>query len=309
MAYANRFWKSIPNSQALSYIAPAVEYSAIATYKLFVTTSADGEMGVFNADTGALITAALAAGVKYFFAINRGGVIERSPTFTNGVTTKVKSPYVAPVKPVWVAATSGTITAGKVWEIVIIDQTTAFIPYPMQRYQYVLKTGDTLATAAAALVANINNENYPSNKNGQKLVTAAVVSTDDIQVTADFFGSNIKVMTGEELSNQSTVTNTVKMVLGSGTPSQALMFEKSGDIMKGVTHMHTNHPTAQPADFAIPPSKVNMSGTYVTYTFQTENTEDSPTPVEKHFRKVTVNLFAEDGAADVLTELDLILTL
>ena len=314
MAYSNRFWRTLPNSNALSYVGSAVAYTTDATYKEFVANSANGEVGIYNADTFALLAGLsgsplaaddIDAGVRFFFAVNRGGTIEISPIFTKGVAVITKTAYVAPVKAVWTIVTSGTLAAGDILEVSIIDQTTAFVPYPTMRYQYVVPAaGSTLTDGITALAAIINSTTTPPNRGGNKLVTAAVVSTDDLQITADYYGSNIKVMTGYKLSDIGTTTNGTKMNLGSGVPAHVQQYQNSSDIMKGVTHLYTNHATAQPADFGLPASNINASGTYVTYQFLHENSEWSPTPVEKHFRKQQVLLFIEDGATDPIAAID-----
>lgn len=89
-----------------------VAYTSQTTFALFVANSAQGEMGVFNATTLALVpgNAAVAAGTKVFIAVNRGGqkgvwangpqapnVIERTTIFPAGTLAASRQPYVAPI--------------------------------------------------------------------------------------------------------------------------------------------------------------------------------------------------------------------
>lgn len=115
MPYRNNYWRSIMGINAQVLMSLGVAYTSQSTFALFVANSAQGEMGVFNATTLALVpgNAAVAASTKVFIAVNRGGqksvwasapqvpnVIERTTTFPAGQLTAFRQPYVAPIAQV-----------------------------------------------------------------------------------------------------------------------------------------------------------------------------------------------------------------
>lgn len=130
MPYRNIYWKSILGVNAQVLLSLGVAYTAQATYALFVANSVEGELGIFNADTQALIASggAVATNINIFFAVNRGGtkgpwtavnsivpnVIETSITFQLQNGTALRQPYDAPILQVTkVAMTSrASLTIG-----------------------------------------------------------------------------------------------------------------------------------------------------------------------------------------------------
>lgn len=112
MPYRNNYWRSLMGSRAQVLMSLGVAYTAQATYSAFVANSAQGELGVFNATTLALVAgnAAVTALTPVFIAVNRGGqkgpwtnspqvpgVIEKSTVFPAGQLTATRQPYSAPV--------------------------------------------------------------------------------------------------------------------------------------------------------------------------------------------------------------------
>lgn len=115
MPYRNNYWKSIMGTNAQVLLSLGVAYTSQATYALFVANSVEGEMGIFNADTQALISGGGAASttINIFVAVNRGGikgsfsgspvvpnVIETSVTFQIGQVQAVRQAYDAPIAQV-----------------------------------------------------------------------------------------------------------------------------------------------------------------------------------------------------------------
>lgn len=113
MPYRNIYWKSILGVNAQVLISLGVAYTAQATYALFVANSVEGELGIFNADTQALISSggAVATNINIFVAVNRGGtkgpwtqvnsivpnIIETSITFQLQNGTPLRQAYDAPI--------------------------------------------------------------------------------------------------------------------------------------------------------------------------------------------------------------------
>lgn len=128
MPYRNNYWKSIIGQNAQVLISLGVAYTSQATYALFVANSVEGELGVFNNDTGALIAgnAQVSGTANIFIAVNRGGVksswanapqvpnvIETSVIFQAQNMTAIRQTYDAPILQVtqvaWLSHASATI--------------------------------------------------------------------------------------------------------------------------------------------------------------------------------------------------------
>src|SRR5688572_25113113 len=109
MAYKNRFHKTTLGVDAETFVVKAVEYSNDTDIKSFVANAVEGEMAVFNAETGEILTAAAAVGDKIFLGLKRDGNLERSVTFEVKAGIVKKIAYVAPVKQVSTVTTSAGI--------------------------------------------------------------------------------------------------------------------------------------------------------------------------------------------------------
>lgn len=131
MPYRNNYWRSIIGDRAQVLLSLGVAYTSQATYALFVANSVQGEIGVFNADTLALISSGGAVGgtVNVFIAVNRGGtkgvftnapsvpnVIEASVTFQASWLTILRQAYDAPIKQVTqvILSSHASVTIGDI---------------------------------------------------------------------------------------------------------------------------------------------------------------------------------------------------
>lgn len=80
-------------------------YTAHSTYAAFEAGAADGEIGIFNADTKALITAASTdANLRVFIAQKRGSVIHKTVSYNHTASRRSRTNYSAPVKQVTVVS-------------------------------------------------------------------------------------------------------------------------------------------------------------------------------------------------------------
>lgn len=109
MPYKNNFYKMLVGSNPQVAISGAVAYTAQASLAAFEASAAQGELGVFDSDTGLLVSGAGAASLteNILFAVMRDGAIERTTSFQIGQCTLTRTVYSAPVKQV------STITVGK----------------------------------------------------------------------------------------------------------------------------------------------------------------------------------------------------
>ena len=81
-------------------IVGTATYTAQTTFASFVSSAADGEVGVFL-DNGNRQTAALVAGNRFFIAQKRDGAVNKTPVLLfDDIFRKVRTAYVAPVAKV-----------------------------------------------------------------------------------------------------------------------------------------------------------------------------------------------------------------
>lgn len=163
-----------------------VAYTTQATYELFVANSAEGEMGVFNNDTHALVSGAGAASttINLFVAVNRGGtkgpwsnspqvpnVIEKSPIFQIQNCVPFRQPYDAPVAQVSVVQLLSHAT--------IVVQDVTFVSKAVGAASpitviYAVAGNNTALSAGA--VGNVITVNLSTNGGGVATATASQVA-------------------------------------------------------------------------------------------------------------------------------------
>lgn len=380
--FSNNYFKTLGQKRIQVLVGSAVEYSDSTTYAGFLTEAVEGEIGFFNAATGALITGAIGATTKFFAALKRGGLVMKTTPSLGSEVTKSKVAYVAPVKmaidvvfgiqgtltvgnivytarqggtggnsitvtvvdpagnnaalsvgvvgdaitvnlatdgasaptstgaqvlaalkasaaamllvevegtgtmsTVQAAAASAPLaggtaatapTVGKEYNIQIMDRTTAAQPFPTFQYSYIAKTGDTIVTVIAALVAKINSTTNFDNRDRDLIVTATA-ATGKLELIAKDFGTIFDVQLREELAVVATKNVIAQGVQGSGYYQHVQALEQAGDIFGGVT---TNYPETHttPEEFGKPPSLVLAANTYDIYQWTKVPYEASRTP-------------------------------
>lgn len=313
MAYKNRFWSTLAPSNNLAFVAKAVEYTTDNTFEDFIANAVEGEIGLYNAATNILVdpdadpAETIVAGQEYFFAQKRDGLIEVSPNFKTTDTLK-RQAYVAPVKQVITATTTGTtIAIGDVLEVLVLDKTTPGMPYPSRRYNHICKS-TTLNTEIDLLVALINNPKTMANKGGEDLVVAAR-SSSNITFTAKYFGQMFDIVLGGKFEGK-TVATTTAVNFGSGSPDQVKVYEEQSDIVKGAKHAYTtSSPTALPAQYGLQTSFVDPAGTYNCYFITRTRTEPSPTPKQEHTYTDSFYVFVPTGGTNPEAEIKAALVL
>jgi len=166
--------KTLSGQNTKLFVSPAVQYTAQTTFGAFATSSAvvDGEIGVFL-DTGAVRTTALTAGLKFFVAQKRGGIINKTPIIEwDRLFRKVRTAYTAPVNQVssigyigsgtldlsidfTAASATNTITLG----LSARETTPGNQPFPVQEgYATVNSTTADEYTAIATIVSQLNGD-------------------------------------------------------------------------------------------------------------------------------------------------------
>lgn len=272
---SNRYFKNLLGFKGQILVAPAVEYAANATYADFVANAAVGALGVYNADTGALISGlgAVGATVPVFIAVKRNQtgkspVIYKTTPFKVGeLSKKTRTAYAAAVNQVTTITAIGAPVAGNNYNVLMIDETPGAEPFPTWNFNVTAATGETVATLTAKFVAQINDASSFQNKHRDLIVTAAAVGAGniDLQLTGKLPTTKFKVLVRESLTG--TITTGTKPFIGVGTPDLVSALEKLGEARHGIT---TNYPTdsnATPEEFGKPDATATAGGQFNIYEF------------------------------------------
>jgi len=300
MAYKNRFYKNFTAQNAFALIGTGVDYTAQTTLEGFINSAVEGEIGVFNAATNAALDGSAAITVPVFVALKRAGKIERSLDFnptSTGNTSVTRHLYRAPAKEVHTVNTTPVApVTGGVYGISLVETTAGQVPYNTWYYEIQATPGMTYTQAVTALVAKINSVNSYENKNRDKLVVAAIVSTDNITLTAVDFGVTFKVILKGALADTSTVSITTQMDIGNGTPTQVKLMEESSDIFKG---SYINYPELGiPSEYTTLTSLVSASQEYCTYALKTKREEKTQTSGGLHHKETYIYIIVPSLGAD-----------
>jgi hypothetical protein len=310
--YKNAYWKALLGTNAEVLVTKAgIEYTVHADYFTFVSSAAEGEFGAFANTAAKLLipgNAAVADNVEFFWAVKRDSQVEKSSPITINSVKQTKIAYVAPVKQVTTVTQTGTITAGDVYAVRIMETTPGHQPFPTWYYEVTARAGETLAACITRLVALINDTASVANKDRDLIVTAAVATTDDFTLTAQEYGVSFRVQTiFTSTTCFSSIAYTTAMKLGSGSSAQVRQLQDHGDVYKGVT---TNYPNqgANPADFGKPTDLIVDADTFTIYTFTGYRSEASRTPHNVWQKQHNIILcVAITSATNPLAEIDAII--
>lgn len=150
--YGNRFFKTAPGIDAEVFVPKAVAYTVQTDVKGFQASAVEGEIGVFNADTNAVVTTAPAAGTKLFIAVKRDGKMDRSAPFKFNAAEASRLAYVAPVKHVITVVGSGVnarLINANTKDINYYAKTNGVIGNSYQ-VEYIVAGNNTLLTVTAS---------------------------------------------------------------------------------------------------------------------------------------------------------------
>lgn len=313
-----RWQRNTKGQNAEVLIAAAIPYTTQATPLLFNANAADGEVGIYDATTNALISAALTANQKYFFMQKRDTYSKTTTTTSYDSTRTRRVAYLAPVKQVvtltFVDAGYSPIV-GDDLEIALIETSPGNEPYPTWAYDSVI--GDsykgtptpTLAQALQNITARINDKFDLVQKddviNGvtpfAAVYTAVGGGVYTIVITAGFFEQTFRVAMRGPLLYQGSTVYTTPFVEGSGYYDHVLSLEAEGWIFEGVT---TNYPGdgVAPIDFGYPTSYVVNGLTYNIYHLDPLRVSPEPMPqsVHHHYAHIYIVVPVPVGANSTL---------
>lgn len=298
-----RYYRTTKGYNAEVIVAPAVAYTTDATFEDFVDNAVEGEIGVFNADTMALLTdsAAITDGTRFFIAQKRNGEIfkttastynseQQKPVFSKRVA------YTAPVKQVSTVTFSSTYTPAKDDAIIIkiIETTPGNEQFPTWDFVVSAKAGEARSALLTRLAAVINDAKNPQNQELGAVVTASLAG-DVLTLTAANFESSFRIALPGLTYDVATVAYTTPFTQGSGYYEHVASLELEGNIYDGVT---TQWPGDgfNPVEFGQPTQFAKVGSTYNLYYFFPIRDEKSPTPVDRHFHYHNIVLAVELGA-------------
>lgn len=282
----NRYHKTTLGENAEVLVAQNLAYTTDATIEAFVANAPDGELGVYNVDTKALISSAgaVAAGTRVEIVIKQNGVLRRTLPILVGTDKITRNVYVAPVKQIVTLDINGAIAIGDELTLTVIELTPGDVAW-QQRLTYTrIAATAVLATEITALVAEINNQNSAVNKDNDPVVgLAAVVAADNITLEAREADRIFRVAVSGKLKDiLVSNTTTTKPVKGSGVQEDVAEMERLGLIFAGWHTEYTNSDYT-PAEIGGPTPQNAAGGTYDMWLITRSNTEVSPTPKQKHF--------------------------
>lgn len=289
------------NAEAL--VAAATAYTANATYKAFVQAdTVEGEIGIFNADTGALITAAMSAGTRFFFAQKKdGGTFKTSAAIYSAADVK-RVAYTAPVKQVATVTFSSSYSPALNDEIAIsvIETTPGNQPFPRWTWIVQAKSGESRSQLIARVAAAINDVTDAGN--GEKgLIVSASVAGEVITLTSLFDGASFRVALQEKAFEVATSAITVAFKQGSGYYDHVKDIELAGNIFAGNTTQYPNQ-NATDEEFGAPTKFASSALTYNVYQISSVRRASSPFPIGENVHKhntlvaVPVPVGADDPA-------------
>lgn len=176
MPIKNNYWKMLFGNNAQIMVAGAVAYTGQATYAAFLANAAQGELGVFDSATLALVSGGGAASTseQLFISIMRDGAPERTVGFTIGSLASInRTPYSAPVKQV----TTIVINKGGYAALVLADITYTAVNQGTAgnaiTITYVVAGNNTVLSVA--VVGSAITVNLATNGGGAATSTATLV--------------------------------------------------------------------------------------------------------------------------------------
>jgi len=219
-----------------------VQAGPAATIKDFVANAASGAMGVYWSDTNTAVapsTTGLYANQtrKFYYAFKTqdGQTITTSPISCRDREYRTV-PYNAGTNEVWTLLLGGTVIAGQILHVRVMDTRTMQIPYPT--YEYRAISSGTLATDLGVIRDAINAENQDPIVTASLSGSTLTVTGKDNSIIFELQYFLETISNGAANSNVDavtyTLTNTVNAVQEVGTTKDVKEFEKYYKISNGV---------------------------------------------------------------------------
>jgi len=190
------------------------DYPSVANLNEFIMTAPDGRIGVFNAESGAILNAS--AAVDMIVAQkNSDNTIKKSTVIPDGAWAARRVGYTAPAKQIDHVGWNGTDgdlnidIVGGLQEFVLSarDTTPSSQPFPVQEGRAIVRSGNPANFAIAAAIVDDFNSVIDYEDNGDDLFVAAIVISDAAGTGAGntnaytfVNGSNVVMVANEDVS-------------------------------------------------------------------------------------------------------------
>ena len=235
----NRYLRSLEGLNAQGFFAPSGVSNAVTTatdLKGFVAAAVEGSIAVFDADTNAVVTAALTTGKKYFFGQIVDGELKKSTLWTAGQVEIQATAFDAPVIQTVAIGWDGTAgdlnidIVGGLQEFVLrINETTpASQPFPTIEGRAIVRNPNTNDYDVATAIANDINGVYDYEQNEDEKAVEIYVITQGASVA---FGTPVAVdglanagkitVAVDDASDATLVGSLVKFAAAGANPSAA----------------------------------------------------------------------------------------
>lgn len=288
--------------------APNLAYATETTFTNFVNNAVEGKLGVYDANSGALITAAIATNAEVFVALKRNGFPEiLTKVKKDGNFSVVKTVGTAPVNQVVtvVITCGGTNECANCncctdetvdYSIVLLDTKSNDFDFSTYSYDLSGKKGKKVKALLDGFRAMINDANNLQNSVRDGVVTTMSVVTEVIGATAADPNTYTFTLTGAGVFLNTNFTVVVKGFCGTvityTTPAQAGvnalydMVEQDRELLlRGGWGTEIPGFPFTPEDFGSPTSftKTGASTLYTTYNI-TEKRFERSSVIEDHTR-------------------------
>jgi len=187
-----RYSRNTEGWNAQGFFSPSGTNAAYATEAtlaemVYAAEIKAGTIGVYNAETGALVTALPSAGDKLSLAQkNTEGDLKKSTDFVAGQFTVSKTEYAAPAEQKDIISPLNISIVGGLQEFVLSvrDRTPGNQPFPVAEGRAIVRSGaPSDYEIANAIVTDINNS-YDYERNADNAFVAVNVITDIAGTTA-----------------------------------------------------------------------------------------------------------------------------
>ncbi len=216
----SKYSKNLSGVNQKVFVSPAIEYTDDTTYTAFVNNSPEGELGVFL-DTGAVRTTALTAGLNFFIAQKRDGLINKTPLINwDWLKRKLRTAYDAPAKKVVTIGYNGTagdigldftgasMTNTLTFGISASETTPGNQPFPIQEgYATVTSSTADEYTVLATILSGLNGDFDYERVYPDRFVIGEILSN----------GVKTNLTNGATVTNQSTTVTSTAHAQPAGT--------------------------------------------------------------------------------------------
>lgn len=283
-------------------------YTDDTTLEAFITNAPEGEFGIFNAATNAVITTALTGSTEWFIAQKIGGRLVRSTKVKHSATKYTKTAGANGTNQVTQvvikcggdnSCATCQVDINENYTIGFIDETiTDGMEQETWNYYVPGKSGRTIAQAIDALKLKINDTNSLENQGhkpyftvGNVTVTAPANAGDPTTYTFNITGTDSRPFKLNVDGFCDVVITTTTVASRPVNPiADLIQHDREGKHYGDALVDYVDAPLSI-SDWPNPPSQAtSATGLYTIIQAKEDRSEDSLTPMEKHYKPVIIEL-------------------